>query len=140
MPSVAENISAWAQDAQWRTFSEKPRALGELTAPNGGKLLKIAFDTHRDIVTAIGYQAGENADEALCACAAAVCSLSEDKAVMALDLIGPAEIAEALKVQMDDKLFYQAVLAVLCLKNALSSYADTRAADYAVFRTERERK
>ncbi len=136
MSSDAENISVWAQDTRWRTIPEKPRALGELKAPDGGELMKIAFDTHRDIVTAIGYQAGKSANEALCACAATACSLAKDKAVMALDLIGPAEIAEALKVQMDDSLFYQAVLSVLCLKNALSSYADTRAADYAAFQQE----
>ena len=39
---------------------------------------------------------------------------------------------------MDDPLFYSAVLAVLCLKNALSSYAETRAAGYAAFKREQE--
>lgn len=53
---------------------------------------------------------------------------------MALDLLAPADIADVLHVEMDDALFYQAVLAVLCLKNALASYADTRAADYAAFK------
>ncbi|MGN0775680.1 MAG: hypothetical protein ACI4MM_03265 [Candidatus Ventricola sp.] len=136
MPAYSDSIRSWAADAQWQTFPQSPRALGELTAPNGEKLLTLAFETHRDIICAIGYRREALADDALCACTAALCSLVKGKAVMAADLLGPSEIAEALRVDMDDALFYQAVLAVLCLKNALSSYADTRAADYAAYKQE----
>lgn len=134
MSASSEPLSAWAADSRWQTFPASPRALGELTAPDGSVLLTLAFDTHRDIVSSIGYRRGEHAEDALCACAAALCSLAKDRPVMALDLLSPADIADALHVELDDALFYQAVLAVLCLKNALSSYADTRAADYAAFK------
>ena len=125
MHTSFESLFSWAHDAQWQNFPTSPRALGELT---------LAFETCRDIVSAIGYRRGEQADDALCACTAALCALAKGKPVMALDLLAPADIADMLHVEMDDALFYQAVLAVLCLKNALSSYADTRAADYAAFK------
>lgn len=137
MSVSSEALRTWAA-AGWQTLPEAPRALGTLTGPDGKPLLTLAFDTHRDIITSIGYQPGEACDEALRACAAALCSLAKDKAVMAADLLGPVEISAALQVEaeMDDPLFYSAVLAVLCLKNALSSYAETRAADYAAFKRE----
>lgn len=134
MSASAEVLSAWASDPRWQAFPANPRALGELTAPDGSVLLTLAFDTHRDIVSSIGYRRGEHAEDALCACAAALCSLAKDQAVMALDLLSLADIAGALGLELDDALIYQAVLAILCLKNALSSYADTRAADYAAFK------
>ena len=134
MSASAEVLSAWAADPRWQAFPSSPRALGELTAPDGSVLLTLAFDTHRDIVSSIGYHRGEHAEDALCACAAALCSLAKAQAVMALDLLSPADIAGTLGLELDDALFYQAVLAILCLKNALSSYADTRAADYAAFK------
>lgn len=131
---MSASLSPLATDPQWRILPESPRALGELRAPDGTRLLTIAFDTHRDIIASIGYAPGERCGEALCACAAALCSLARGKAVMAAELLAPTDIAEALPCPMDDPLFYQAVLAVLCLKNALSSFAETRAADYAAFR------
>lgn len=134
MSASSESLFLWTHDAQWQNFPATPRALGELTAKDKSPLLTIAFETHRDIVSAIGYRRGAQAEDALCACAAALCALAKGKAVMALDLLAPADIADVLHVEMDDALFYQAVLAVLCLKNALASYADTRAADYAAFK------
>ena len=134
MHTSFESLFSWAHDAQWQNFPTSPRALGELTGNDKSPLLTLAFETCRDIVSAIGYRRGEQADDALCACTAALCALAKGKPVMALDLLAPTDIADMLHVEMDDALFYQAVLAVLCLKNPLSSYADTRAADYAAFK------
>ena len=73
MHTSFESLFSWAHDAQWQNFPTSPRALGELTGNDKSPLLTLAFETCRDIVSAIGYRRGEQADGALCACTAALC-------------------------------------------------------------------
>ena len=96
---MSASLSPLATDPQWRILPESPRALGELRAPDGTRLLTIAFDTHRDIIASIGYAPGERCGEALCACAAALCSLARGKAVMAAEL-SPGKIPQRWTAQL----------------------------------------
>lgn len=107
------------------------QALGEVIGQDGQTLFSIAFTTHRDIITQIGYTPSADCPDALKACAACICALAKDQAIMAAELLGPGQIAEKLSDDgdLDDQLFYFSVLATMGLKNALASYADYKKAD-----------
>lgn len=132
MSILKNNIEAYAASATWTQIPDSIQAFGEITGPDGNTLVSIAFHTHRDIINEIGYSAPASCPEELRACAACVCELAKDKAVMAAELIGPAEIASLLTDDgnLDDQTFYFALVSILALKNALSSYASYRTNDF----------
>ncbi len=124
-------LKTYASSPDWRKIPENLQALGEITGPDGKRLLSIAFSAERDIITAIGYGADSSCPAALAACASVLCGLAHQKAVMAAQLLGPRDIASVLAGggDLDDETCYAAVLATLALKNAVSSYASYRAGD-----------
>lgn len=132
MSVLPNRIQEFASSSQWTSIPANIQALGEITGPTGSTLLTISFQTHRDLISEIGYSAPADCPEILRACAAAVCHLAFEKAVMAAELIGPAEIASLLSDDgnLDDETFYFSMIAILALKNALSSYASFRSNDY----------
>lgn len=132
MSILKDSITTLASSADWTQIPDPIQAFGEITGPDGKALLSIAFSTQRDIITRIGYSAPSSCPEGLRACAAAVCKLAKDKAVMAGELIGPAEIAALITDDgnLDDETFYFALVSVLALKNAISSYASYRTNDF----------
>lgn len=121
-------LKSYASSPDWRSAPACLQALGEITDPEGKKLLSMAFTTSRDIITQIGYSPSSHCPEALCACAAVLCELSIGKAVMAAQLLGPSEILGKLTDdgKAEDSFYYYSLLATLALKNALSSYASYR--------------
>lgn len=135
--SIHENvIQNYAASTLWNRIPDPLQALGEINGPDGNTLLTIAFNTHRDIITEIGYSAPSSCPEELRACAAAVCQLAKDKAAMAAELLGPNDIASLFTDDgnLDDQTFYFALVAILALKNALSSYAAYRTNDFKVWK------
>lgn len=132
MSILKDRIKTFATSSDWTKIPDSIQAYGEITGSDENALLSIAFSTHRDIITEIGYSVSSNSPEELRACAAVVCQLAKDKAVMAGELIGPAEIATLITDDgnMDDQTFYFALVSVLALKNAISSYAAYRTNDF----------
>lgn len=132
MSILKDRIKTFANASDWTKIPDSIQAFGEITGPNGTALLSIAFSTHRDIITEIGYSVPSDCPERLRACAAIVCQLAKDKAVMAGELIGPSEIAALITDDgnLDDETFYFALVSVLALKNAISSYASYRTNDF----------
>lgn len=127
MAKQMDTLTAIAHDPRLCHLPETVHAMSTMTDPHGNPLLTIAFSTKRDIIADIAYQAAESAPLALRGCAAILCMLCRDKAVMAADLLGPSDIAAYLGEELDDETFYFAAVATLTLKNALSSFADYRA-------------
>lgn len=132
MSILSNKIQEFASDSRWTVIPADIQAMGEITGPQNTTMLTISFRTHRDLISEIGYSVPSNCPETLRACAACVCHLAFEKAVMAAELIGPAEIAALLSDdgKLDDETFYFSMLAILALKNALSSYAAYRTNDY----------
>jgi hypothetical protein len=124
-------LNHYSDDSSWRTVPTNLQALGEITDENGKTLFSIAFTTHRDIITEIGYSASVSCPAPLCGCAACVCELAKNKAIMAAQLLGPDDIAKKISDDgtMEDQIYYFAVLATLALKNAISSYAEYKKTD-----------
>lgn len=133
-----KTLAHYASVQDWRRIPDPLQALGEITCPDGKRLLSIAFSTGRDIITAIGYGVEASCPAPLKACAAAVCELARGKAVMAAELLGPDDIAAVLADDgiLEDEVYYAAVLATLALKNAVSSYASYRSSDLKAWKAE----
>lgn len=128
---MAINNTLWkkyASSSIWRSIPNQLQALGEISDPEGNRLLSIAFCAKRDLITHIGYSPTSSSPEELCACAAVLCEAASDKPVMEAQLLGPSDIAKKLTEsgELDDQFYYYALLATLALKNALSSYAAYR--------------
>lgn len=136
---MTANPSAFAHycsTSDWCTLPASPQALGEITDENNHRMFSIAFSTHRDIITEIGYLASDACPAALRACTACICELAQGQAVMAAELLGPEEIAGKLTDDgtLEDQHYYYAILAALCLKNAIASYAEYRKNDLKVWK------
>ena len=131
MSADPSKLQHYATSAGYCATPSPLQALGQVIGEDGQTLVSIAFTTHRDIITQIGYTASEGCPEALKACAACICELAKDQAIMAAELLGPGEISEKLSDDgtLDDQVFYFSVLATMGLKNALASYADYKKAD-----------
>ncbi|MCI8295774.1 MAG: hypothetical protein HFG22_07810 [Lachnospiraceae bacterium] len=131
MSADPSKLQHYATSAGYCATPSPLQALGQVIGEDGQTLFSIAFTTHRDIITQIGYTASEGCPEALKACAACICELAKDQAIMAAELLGPGEISEKLSDDgtLDDQVFYFSVLATMGLKNALASYADYKKAD-----------
>ena len=131
MSADPSKLQHYATSAGYCATPSPLQALGQVIGEDGQTLFSIAFTTHRDIITQIGYTASEGCPEALKACAACICELAKDQAIMAAELLGPGQIAEKLSDDgtLDDQVFYFSVLATMGLKNALASYADYKKAD-----------
>ena len=131
MSADPSKLQHYATSAGYCATPSPLQALGQVIGEDGQTLFSIAFTTHRDIITQIGYTASEGWPEALKACAACICELAKDQAIMAAELLGPGEISEKLSDDgtLDDQVFYFSVLATMGLKNALASYADYKKAD-----------
>ena len=131
MSADPSKLQHYATSAGYCATPSPLQALGQVIGEDGQTLFSIAFTTHRDIITQIGYTASEGCREALKACAACICELAKDQAIMAAELLGPGEISEKLSDDgtLDDQVFYFSVLATMGLKNALASYADYKKAD-----------
>lgn len=121
----------YADMPQWQRLPASFQALGEIADEKGRRMLSIAFAAHRDIITEIGYQASESCPDALRACAACICELAQNQAIMAAELLGPKEMEEILSDgdALEDQNYYYTILATLALKNAIASYADYKKAD-----------
>lgn len=131
MSADPSKLQHYATSAGYCATPSPLQALGQVIGEDGQTLFSIAFTTHRDIITQIGYTASEGCPEALKACAACICELAKDQAIMAAELLGPGEISEKLSDDgtLDDQVFYFSVLATMGLKNALASYAGYKKAD-----------
>ena len=131
MSADPSKLQHYATSAGYCATPSPLQALGQVIGEDGQTLFSIAFTTHRDIITQIGYTASEGCPAALKACAACICELAKDQAIMAAELLGPGEISEKLSDDgtLDDQVFYFSVLATMGLKNALASYADYKKAD-----------
>ncbi len=131
MSADPSKLQHYATSAGYCATPSPLQALGQVIGEDGQTLFSIAFTTHRDIITQIGYTASEGCPEALKACAACICELAKDQAIMAAELLGPGEISEKLSDDgtLDDQVFYFSVLATMGLKNALASYAEYKKAD-----------
>ncbi|WP_276855849.1 hypothetical protein [Enterocloster lavalensis] len=131
MAITLTTLETYASSRDWWQIPGSLQALGEITGPDGRRLLSIAFAAERDIITSIGYAADETCPPAFAACAAILCGLAHHKAVMAAQLLGPSDIASAISdgQSFEDDAYYAAVIATLALKNALSSYASHRAVE-----------
>ena len=131
MSADPSKLQHYATSAGYCATPSPLQALGQVIGEDGQTLFSIAFTTHRDIITQIGYTASEGCPEALKACAACIRELAKDQAIMAAELLGPGEISEKLSDDgtLDDQVFYFSVLATMGLKNALASYADYKKAD-----------
>ena len=131
MSADPSKLQHYATSAGYCATPSPLQALGQVIGEDGQTLFSIAFTTHRDIITQIGYTASEGCPEALKACAACICELAKDQAIMAAELLGHGEISEKLSDDgtLDDQVFYFSVLATMGLKNALASYADYKKAD-----------
>ncbi len=131
MSADPSKLQHYATSAGYCATPSPLQALGQVIGEDGQTLFSIAFTTHRDIITQIGYTASEGCPEVLKACAACICELAKDQAIMAAELLGPGEISEKLSDDgtLDDQVFYFSVLATMGLKNALASYADYKKAD-----------
>ena len=131
MSADPSKLQHYATSAGYCATPSPLQALGQVIGEDGQTLFSIAFTTHRDIITQIGYTASEGCPEALKACAACICELAKAQANMAAELLGPGEISEKLSDDgtLDDQVFYFSVLATMGLKNALASYADYKKAD-----------
>ncbi|MGN0159542.1 MAG: hypothetical protein ACI39W_10520 [Brotaphodocola sp.] len=138
MSILPNKIQELASASRWSTIPTNIQAMGEITGPDGNTLLTISFNTHRDLISEIGYSAPASCPETLRACASAVCQLAFEKAVMAAELLAPSDVALLLSDDgnLDDETFYFTVLAILVLKNALSSYASFRSNDYKNWKAE----
>lgn len=111
------------------------QAMSALSNSNNRPILALAFTTHRDVITDIGYTV-LSAPSSICpkdleACVCAVCDLASNHPVMAAELISPDHVLKTLGFDSsaEDTLFYAATMAVLLLKDALSSYANYKKAD-----------
>ena len=135
-------VHAYAADPQWQTIPEQYQAISELADPEGKRMLTVGFTTYRDLIDHIGYDAAESCPELLRAALAILFEKAKDKAVVAAHLLGPADVVQTLcgDAEPEDETFYYAVLATLALKNAVSSYADYRKADYAAWKAEQAAK
>lgn len=129
-------IHELVQTAQWANIPSNIQAMGEIQDPEGKTLLTISFCTHRDLISEIGYSAVASCPPLLRACAAAVCHLAFERAIMAAELIGPNEVIALISDDgsVDDQTYYFVLLAILALKNALSSYASFRSNDYMLWK------
>lgn len=107
------------------------KAMGELKGPDGKTLLMMALTTERDVVTDIGIQTSDQCAQTLKAAAAVACDKAKGKAVMAMELISPDDILNGLSdtTEVDDGEYYIALMAVMVIKNTLSSYAAYRSAE-----------
>lgn len=107
------------------------KAMGELKGPDGKTLLMMALTTERDVVTDIGIQTSDQCAQTLKAAAAVACDKAKGKAVMAMELISPDDILNELSdtTEVDDGEYYIALMAVMVIKNTLSSYAAYRSAE-----------
>lgn len=107
------------------------KAMGELKGPDGKTLLMMALTTERDVVTDIGIQTSDQCAQTLKAAAAVACDEAKGKAVMAMELISPDDILNGLSdtTEVDDGEYYIALMAVMVIKNTLSSYAAYRSAE-----------
>ena len=94
-------------------------------------LLMMALTTERDVVTDIGIQTSDQCAQTLKAAAAVACDKAKGKAVMAMELISPDDILNELSdtTEVDDGEYYIALMAVMVIKNTLSSYAAYRSAE-----------
>ena len=104
------------------------KAMGELKGPDGKTLLMMALTT---VVTDIGIQTSDQCAQTLKAAAAVACDKAKGKAVMAMELISPDDILNGLSdtTEVDDGEYYIALMAVMVIKNTLSSYAAYRSAE-----------
>jgi hypothetical protein len=138
---MATNLSAlkqYSDETSWRTIPAELQALGEINGEDGQNLFSIAFTTHRDIITEIGYSASSACPAPLCGCAACICELAKGKAIMAAQLLGPDDIAKKLSDDgsLEDQMYYFAILAILALKNAISSYAEYKKTDLEIWKSQ----
>ncbi len=107
-------------------LNQKPdsiKAAGELQGQDGKRLAVLYFTTVRDIVTEPGVSAEKECPELIQEALCAACACMEHKAVMSADLITPDQICTKLGWEENDEHYYAALMAVLAVKNALSSYA-----------------
>ena len=108
MSADPSKLQHYATSAGYCATPSPLQALGQVIGEDGQTLFSIAFTTHRDIITQIGYTASEGCPEALKACAACICELAKDQAIMAAELLGPGEISEKLSDDgtLDDQVFF----------------------------------
>lgn len=130
-------IHSYASASSWQTLPESIHGFSQLTDDKNQLLLSLAFSTHRDLITAIGYLAAPQCPTELLACTSVLCQLSLKQPVLSAQLLGPTSIAVLLSDDsvLDDSTYYFAVLATLSLKNAISSYAQYRKADYHAWKS-----
>ncbi|MGN1388659.1 MAG: hypothetical protein ACI4WR_03335 [Bulleidia sp.] len=102
------------------------KAAGELQGQDGKRLAVLYFTTFRDIITDPGISASENCPELIQEALCAACACMEGRAVMSADLITPDQICGKLGWEETDERYYAALMAVLAVKNSLSSYASYR--------------
>ena len=107
---------------------EHPEGVGTIKDNSGKAILSISCSADRDIITDIGLKVHGTCSDHLLAAASVAVGLAKDQAILKAELIAPDDLFRVLLVNgdPDDEDYYDALLTILCLKDALSSYADYR--------------
>ena len=125
MATNREKVLEYAQDKQFVGLPQECAAVGQVIEPHCGDVLKIGFNTRREIITEIGYDLTESACPPVHACAHLICQLAKDKAVIQGYLITYKQIAEMISDngELDPEHVHCAQMAELALKQAVSQYS-----------------
>jgi hypothetical protein len=108
-----------------------PETISELRDRENRLLACLSFSTERDIITQVRITTTALCSDGQKKALDSLAGLIRGKAVMAADLVTPDDILHSLGVpaeNADDEQYYYALMALLTLKNALSGFADYRAA------------
>lgn len=94
---------------------------------HGTEMMKLGFDTHRDYITEIGYEAAPEIRIDLCAALAAICTLALHKPVMTAYTLNENDLAGELSDDgtVDEENKMALSLAVAMLKEAVNVYSNT---------------
>lgn len=125
MATNREKVLQFAQDKQFAGLPEGCAGAGQVVEPHCGDVLKIGFNTRREIITEIGYELTQSACPPVHACAHLICQLAKDKAVLEAYLLTYKQIAQLISDDgnLDPEHVHCAQMAELALKQAIAQYS-----------------
>ena len=136
MSNTLSLLSEYISSHPWNHIPSDVQAMSTMTDQKKQPIISLSFTTHRDVITDIGYTVSNTPNHSNCpkeleACVSAVCNLASMQPVMSAELIGPKDIFHELGFTHvpEDTMYYFTVMAVLLLKDTLSSYAGYKKAD-----------